>query len=57
MRTLNQSNDSRGCEDGLYPVLERIEDVVRGGGALNTEDLFFRNCVISRGMGRERYSR
>ena len=43
----------------MYPVLERIEEVVRGGGALNTEDLFFRNCVISvrRGKGWWGYSR
>lgn len=43
MRTLNQSSDSRGCEEGLYPVLERMEDVVSGGGALNTEERFFRS--------------
>jgi hypothetical protein len=41
--TLNQSSDSRLCEEGLYPVLDRIEEVVRGGGALNTEDRFFRS--------------
>ena len=43
MRTLNQSNDSRGCEDGLYPVLERMEDVVRGGGARRTDERFLRS--------------
>jgi hypothetical protein len=44
MRTLNQSNDSRGWDEGLYAVFDNIEDVVKGGGALRTDDLFFLSC-------------
>ena len=43
MRTLNQSNNSRGWEDGLYAVLDNIDDVVNGGGARRTDDRFFRS--------------
>lgn len=51
MRTLNQSNDSRGWEDGLYAVLDNIDDVVNGGGARRTDDRFFRSCRQSVGDG------
>lgn len=48
MRTLNQSSDSRGCDAGLYPVFERIEEVVRGGGERKTEDRFLRSYTVRR---------
>lgn len=41
----------------LYPVLERIAEVVRGGEARITEDVFLRNCCVSRRKRDVVYSR
>ena len=43
MRTLNQSSDSRGWDAGLYPILESMDDVVKGGGERRTDERFLRS--------------